>query len=48
MRFNGGINMTDGNELYSPYIESGIIKKEKYRLFSYVIKILFNRVELDE
>lgn len=36
------------NELYSPYIESGIIKKEKYRIFSFLVNILFNRIELDE
>ncbi|HNX24207.1 MAG TPA: 1-acyl-sn-glycerol-3-phosphate acyltransferase [Spirochaetota bacterium] len=36
------------NELYSPYIESGIIKKDKYRIFGLLVKFFFNRIELDE
>jgi len=36
------------NELYSPYIESGIIKKDKYRIFSFFVSLFFNRIELDE
>ena len=36
------------NELYSPYIESGIIKKDKYRIFSFLVNIFFNRIELDK
>jgi len=36
------------NELHSPYIESGIIKKEKYRIFNLLVHIFFNRIELDE
>ena len=35
------------NELYSPYIESGIIKKDKYRIFSFLVKFFFRQIELD-
>jgi glycerol-3-phosphate O-acyltransferase len=47
-KFDGGVYMSNGNELYSPFIESGIIKKEKYRLFRFLIGLFFNRIELDE
>ncbi len=40
--------MGNENELYSPYIESGIIKKEKYRIFSFMVGLFFNRIELDK
>ncbi len=40
--------MSNGNELYSPYIESGIIKKDRYRIFSFLVGLFFKRIELDE
>jgi len=40
--------MNIGNELYSPYIESGIIKRDKYRIFSFMVNLFFNRIELDK
>jgi glycerol-3-phosphate O-acyltransferase len=46
--FNGGVAMGIDNELYSPYIESGVIKKDKYRLFNLLVNIFFKRIELDK
>ena len=43
-----GVVMNVDNELYSPYIESGIIKKDKYRIFSFLVNVFFNRIELDK
>ncbi len=36
------------DELYSPYIESGVIKKDKYKIFSFLVGLFFNRIELDK
>lgn len=48
MKSNGRVDMGIDNELYSPYIESGIIKKDKYRIFSFLVNLFFNRIELDK
>ena len=40
--------MSDNHELYSSYIQSGIITRERYRFFRMLIGFLFNRVDLDE
>lgn len=39
--------MSIDNEVYSSYIESGIIKKEKYKIFSTLINLFFNKIEVD-
>jgi len=36
------------NELYSPYIESGIIKKDRYRIFNSLINLFFNKIDIDQ
>ena len=45
---NSGVVMGIDKEVYSPYIESGMIRKDKYRLFSLLVKFFFNRIDLDK
>ncbi|MCL2155091.1 MAG: 1-acyl-sn-glycerol-3-phosphate acyltransferase, partial [Leptospirales bacterium] len=42
------LDMNIDNELYSAYIESGIIKKGKYRIFDILVNFFFNKIELDQ
>jgi len=47
MKFNGGI-MSDNRELYSPFIQSGIIRENDYRIFGWLVSLFFGRMELDK
>ncbi|MCL1833248.1 MAG: 1-acyl-sn-glycerol-3-phosphate acyltransferase [Leptospirales bacterium] len=40
--------MNIDNELYSSYIESGIIKKDKYKIFRTLNNFFFAKIELDQ
>ena len=39
--------MSENNELYSPYIQSGIIRESDYKIFNSLVRLFFNRMAID-
>ncbi len=40
--------MSGNNELYSPYIQSGIIRENDYKIFNALVGLFFNRMAFDQ